>query len=81
MHLSLRWCALFAAAGASVLGGNAAYTAKMDEHMKEQQQQLEAAQAALSAAQQAEGMIRWVAPVNSTTGQHRLWQQPQLSAN
>lgn len=47
-----------AAAGASVLGGNAAYTAKMDEHMKEQQQQLEAAQAALSTAQQAEGMIR-----------------------
>jgi hypothetical protein len=31
----------------------------MDEHMKEQQQQLEAAQAALSTAQQAEGMIRW----------------------
>lgn len=44
--------------GGSVLGGNAAYNAKMDEHMKEQQQQLEAAQAALSAAQQAEGMIR-----------------------
>lgn len=46
--------------GGSVLGGNAAYNAKMDEHMKEQQQQLEAAQAALSAAQQAEGMIRCV---------------------
>jgi hypothetical protein len=43
-----------------VLGGNATYNAKMDEHMKEQQQQLEQAQAALSAAQQAEGMIRWV---------------------
>jgi hypothetical protein len=43
-----------------VLGGNAAYNAKLDEHMKEQQQQLEAAQAALSAAQQAECMIRCV---------------------
>jgi hypothetical protein len=46
--------------GASVLGGNAAYNAKLDEHMKEQQQQLEAAQAALSVAQQAECMIRCV---------------------
>lgn len=41
-----------------MLGGNTAYHAKMDEHMKEQQQQLEQAQHALSAAQQAEGMIR-----------------------
>jgi hypothetical protein len=31
----------------------------MEEHMKEQQQQLEQAQHALSAAQQAEGMIRY----------------------
>lgn len=41
-----------------MLGGNAAYNAKMDEHMKEQQQQLEQAQAALEAAKQAEGLIR-----------------------
>lgn len=43
-----------------MLGGNAAYNAKMDEHMKEQQQQLEAAQAALATATQAESKIRCV---------------------
>lgn len=52
-------CCCCGGAGASVLGGNAAYSAKMEEHMKEQQQQLEQAQHALSAAQQAEGMIRY----------------------
>jgi transcription initiation factor TFIID subunit TAF12 len=54
-------CCCCGAAGGSVLGGNAAYNAKMDEHMREQQQQLEQAQAALSTAQQAEGMIRYAA--------------------
>jgi hypothetical protein len=42
----------------SVVGGNAAYNAKMEEHLKEQQAQLEQAQQALAAAQQAESQIR-----------------------
>jgi hypothetical protein len=47
-------------AGGSVLGGSAAYNAKLDEHMREQQQQLEAAQQAMADAQQAEVVIRCV---------------------
>uniref|UniRef100_A0A383VU44 Kinesin motor domain-containing protein n=1 Tax=Tetradesmus obliquus TaxID=3088 RepID=A0A383VU44_TETOB len=41
-----------------VMGGNAAYNNKMEEHLKEQQAQLEQAQQALAAAQQAESQIR-----------------------
>lgn len=40
------------------MGGNSAYNAKMEEHLKDQQQQLEQAQAALTAAQQAESQVR-----------------------
>jgi hypothetical protein len=40
------------------VGGNAAFNAKMDEHMREQQAALEGAQAALAAAQQAESQLR-----------------------
>ncbi|KAF8058864.1 KIN14I [Scenedesmus sp. PABB004] len=39
-------------------GGSAAYSAKMEEHLKEQAAQLERAEAALAAAQQAEGAAR-----------------------
>jgi hypothetical protein len=42
----------------NVVGGNAAYNAKMEEHLKEQQAQLEQAQQALAEAQQAESQIR-----------------------
>jgi hypothetical protein len=42
----------------SVVGGNAAYNNKMEEHLKEQQAQLEQAQQALAEAQQAESQIR-----------------------
>jgi RNA-splicing ligase RtcB len=42
-----------------LVGGNAAYNAKMEEHIKEQQQQLEDAQAAVAAAQAAEGQSRF----------------------
>jgi hypothetical protein len=42
----------------NVVGGNAAYNAKMEEHLKEQQVQLEQAQQALAEAQQAESQIR-----------------------
>lgn len=44
--------------GISVVGGNAAYNAKMEEHLKEQQQQLEHAQQALADAQKAESQYR-----------------------
>eukprot|EP00775_Hariotina_reticulata_P011897 gene11897-12041_t len=40
------------------VGGNPAYNSRMEEHIKEQQQQLEEAQAAVAAAQAAEGQNR-----------------------
>eukprot|EP00878_Enallax_costatus_P038268 GHUV01043455.1.p1 GENE.GHUV01043455.1~~GHUV01043455.1.p1 ORF type:complete len:1268 (+),score=413.50 GHUV01043455.1:1733-5536(+) len=42
----------------SGMGGNSAYNAKMEEHLKEQQQQVEEAQQALATAQQAESQVR-----------------------
>ena len=41
-----------------VAGGSAAYSSKVEEHVREQQAQLEEAHAALAAAQQAEGAAR-----------------------
>lgn len=40
------------------MGGNSAYNSKMEEHLKEQRQQLEVAQQALTTAQQAESQVR-----------------------